>query len=63
MAFIDIKVTCHYNLFDGTVEMHDNNFGSSKIAFVATVNSIIARNEKHDTHLNISIVFDANNYP
>jgi len=57
------NVSGKFNNFQATIENEDNLFETSKIDFIANVDSIDTNNEDRDNHLKSNDFFDVENYP
>ncbi|MES2703306.1 MAG: YceI family protein [Bacteroidota bacterium] len=56
-------VTGHFNKFDATVEMQDDDVSTARVHFTADLSSITTNNEQRDGHLRSGDFFDAENHP
>ncbi|UYZ57767.1 YceI family protein [Hymenobacter latericus] len=56
-------VTGSFKQFEGEVETQDDNFGTGKVRFAASIASIDTNQEQRDQHLKSADFFDAENHP
>ncbi|HTB32449.1 MAG TPA: YceI family protein [Bacteroidia bacterium] len=53
----------YFNIFDATMECHNEGFANAKVSFEAEVNSITTGNEMRDGHLKSEDFFNTASYP